>query len=68
MVKVYKIVLGNKITKDCFLAKDAKSLKEYYENKGLEPKVVLFKENVKILDMVEMGKVRYYMEENIYND
>jgi hypothetical protein len=62
MAKLYKVVVQNKITTKCFNSKQAKEIINMYKNKNIEAKVIVYKDNVKIYDMISLDSVEYYME------
>lgn len=67
MTNIYKIVVNNKVSNQVFLASKAKKLVKFYKSKGFEAKAVLYKKNVKIMDMPSLGIVQYYLEEQVDN-
>lgn len=62
MAKLYKVIVGNKITTKCFNSKQARTIINKYKSKDIEAKVIIYRDNVKIYDMVSLDSVEYYME------
>jgi predicted glycosyltransferase len=60
-------LVDNKVTKNNYRAAQAKELINKYKEKGIEAKLVLYRKNVKIFDLVELYVIEYYMEEQVDN-
>jgi ribosomal protein L21 len=67
MANIYKIKVDNQISVGCYYIGDAKKIANKLVNKGKNAKIVVFKKNVKIYDLIEEGQVQYYMEEQKEN-
>lgn len=62
MPDLYKVVVNKKISNRVFTFQKARKLVKHYKELGFQAKKVLYKEDVKIYDLVEDGTVEFFME------
>lgn len=67
MPNIYKVMVDNQVTKNNYKVKEAKELINSYKEKGIEAKLIVYKKNVKIFDLVDLETIQYFMEEQIDN-
>jgi hypothetical protein len=67
MPNIYKVLVNDKVTKNNFKASTAKKIVKHFKEKGIEAKIVLYRKNVKIFDLVDSNSIEYYMEEQVDN-
>ena len=62
MATIYKLKLNGKFSKRNFTLSGARALRKQYEAKGLEPKIIVWKERQTIVDTTSeyTGVINYY--------
>ena len=62
MPNIYKIKIGNKLSKKNFTLAGAREIKKSLKAKGKEAEIFKFKENVKVFDISDTGEIHFYSE------
>lgn len=62
MPNIYKIKMGNKLSKKNFTLAGAREIKKAMKMKGKEVEIFKYKENVKVFDISDVGEIRFYSE------
>jgi hypothetical protein len=64
LTTIYKIKKGNSLSSKIFTLKSAREKVKALKKLGIESEVVMYKQNVQVIDIEPSGEIRFFKEWN----